>query len=245
MRKFFSLLSVRIFLVFLIYCIAVVSIAIIIPTLDQRRIRQVPEIEKEKVQHRLQRLLRMKHGNQGRFIAIPKTNDPEYLAYSISSVDNQEYREFITAVVDEDEPYQQAINTQMIMGPFEVEGVRYQFYLLFPKLPQSYYVSKMFNSPSLLILLMMFASLPFIFLLTYSLYRPIMRLKKASDRVAAGDWVVDPKLEQGTLEFGYLGQSFNKMVTALQEAEAEKNRLFGNMSHELRTPLTRIRLTNG
>lgn len=245
MRKFFSLLSVRIFFVFLIYCIAVVSVAIIIPTLDQRRIREVPTVEREKIQQRLYRLLRTKHGNQGRFIAIPKTNDPEYLAYSIASVDNQDYREFIMAVVDEDEPHQQAINSNMIMGPFEVENLRYQFYLLFPKLPQSYYVSQMFSSPSLLIIMMMFASLPFIFILTYSLYRPILRLKKASERVAEGDWVIDPELEKGAVEFGYLGQSFNKMVAALQEAEAEKNRLFGNMSHELRTPLTRIRLTNG
>ncbi len=246
MRKFFSLLSVRIFFVFLIYCIAVVSIAIIIPTLDQRRIREVPSAEREKIQQRLDRQLQMRHAkNAGRFIAIPKTNDPEYLAYSISSVDNPEYREFITAVTDEDVPHQQVINSQMIMGPFEVEGARYQFYMLFPKLPQSYYVSMMFKSPSLLLLLMLFASLPFIFLLTYSLYRPIKRLKQAADRVAKGDWEVDPALEKGTVEFSYLGQSFNQMVEELQKAEAEKNRLFGNMSHELRTPLTRIRLTNG
>ncbi|MGL4674886.1 MAG: ATP-binding protein [Wohlfahrtiimonas sp.] len=245
MRKFFSLLSVRIFFVFLIYCIVVVSVAIIIPTLDQRRIREVPTVEREKIEQRLYRLLRTKHGNQGRFIAIPKTDDPEFLAYSIASVDNQDYREFIAAVVDESEPHQQSINSQMIMGPFEVDNLRYQFYLLFPKMPQSYYVSQMFSSPALLILLMMFASLPFIFILTYSLYRPIARLKRASEKVAQGYWETDPKLEKGTMEFVYLGASFNKMVMALQQAEAEKNRLFGNMSHELRTPLTRIRLTNG
>lgn len=245
MRKIFSLLSVRIFCVFLIYCIAVVSTAIVIPTLDQRRIREVPTIEKEKAQQRLYRLLRTKHSNHGRFIAIPKTNDMEFLALSIGSVDNQDYRDFIATVVDEDQPYQQAIGSQMIMGPFDIGNLNYHFYLLFPKLPQSYYVSQLFSSPSLLILMMMLASLPFIFILTYSLYRPIMRLKKASERVAKGDWDIDPKLEKGTLEFSYLGQSFNKMVEALQEAEAEKNRLFGNLSHELRTPLTRIRLTNG
>lgn len=245
MRKFFSLLSVRIFLVFLIYCVVIVSSAIIIPTFDQRKIREVPVLERDKIQQRLYRLLRTKHGNKGRFIAIPKTNDPQFLAYSISSVDNEDYREFIAAVVDEREPHQQAIGSSMIMGPFEVDNLDYQFYLLFPKLPQSYYVSQMFSSPSLLIVVMMFASLPFIFILTYSLYRPIMRLKKASDRVAKGDWDVDPKLEEGALEFVYLGQSFNRMVSALQEAEAEKNRLFGNLSHELRTPLTRVRLTNG
>lgn len=245
MKKFFSLLSVRIFFVFLIYCIAVVSVAIVIPTLDQRRIREVPMVEREKIEQRLYRLVRSKHRNHDRYITIPKTDDPEYLTYSIASVDNKDYREFITAVVDEDVPHQQAINSHMIMGPFEVERLNYQFYMLFPKLPQSYYVSKMFSSPALLILLMMFASLPFIFILTYSLYRPIARLKKASDRVAQGDWVTDPKLEKGAMEFVYLGESFNKMVTALQEAEAEKNRLFGNMSHELRTPLTRVRLTNG
>lgn len=245
MRKIFSLLSVRIFCVFLIYCIAVVSIAIIIPTLDQRRIREVPALESEKAQQRLHRLLRTKHSNQGRFIAIPKTTDFEYLALSIGSVDNEDYREFIVAVSDEHKPYQQAIGSQMIMGPFEVGNLNYQFYLLFPKLPQAYYLSQLFSSPSLLVLIMMIASLPFIFLLTYSLYRPIMRLKKAADRVAAGGWEVDPKLEEGTMEFSYLGKSFNKMVMALQEAEAEKNRLFGNLSHELRTPLTRVRLTNG
>lgn len=245
MRKIFSLLSVRIFCVFLIYCVAVVSIAIIIPTLDQRRIREVPTVESEKAQQRLHRLLRTKHSNQGRFIAIPKTTDFEYLALSIGSVDNKDYREFIVAVSDEHKPYQQAIGPQMIMGPFEIGNLNYQFYLLFPKLPQSYYLSQLFSSPSLLVLMMMLASLPFIFILTYSLYRPIRRLKKASDRVAAGGWDVDPKLEEGTMEFSYLGQSFNKMVMALQEAEAEKNRLFGNLSHELRTPLTRIRLTNG
>ncbi len=226
-----------------------VSLAIFIPYFDQRRIKPVPRDVYEKIEPKLIRIInathRGGHNEKGaRVITIPKTTDPEYLVYSINSVQNPEYRDFIITVLDENYPQQRTIGRREISGPFEVKGSGFYFFLILPKLPQSFYVSKIFDTPFLLISVMIILSLPFIFLITYSLYRPIQRLKIASKRVAEGDWELDPKLEKGTIEFGTLGKSFNEMTLALKNAEAVKNRLFANLSHELRTPLTRIRLTN-
>lgn len=75
--------------------------------------------------------------------------------------------------------------------------------------------------------------------LSRSIARPISRLTRAANAVAAGN--LDYRVPgQGNDEVGRLVQSFNSMVERLQATYDSQRRLLANIAHELRTPLTSI-----
>ncbi len=74
-------------------------------------------------------------------------------------------------------------------------------------------------------------------MLTERLSKPVRLLKKASEKIAAGDFAVRISAESPD-EFGNLAKTFNKMAESLQKEEALRKRLMSNIAHELRTPLT-------
>ena len=91
-------------------------------------------------------------------------------------------------------------------------------------------------------------------LLTSScIIKPILSLNKAAKSLASGKWEQKVKIER-TDELGELAQSFNRMVTQLQESFALlevqntslkrldrlKDEFLANTSHELKTPLNGI-----
>ncbi len=78
------------------------------------------------------------------------------------------------------------------------------------------------------------------------LTRPLARLAKAADEVAAGDYELRVP-EKGKDEIAQLARSFNHMtgeirghVEALEEDNMRKQQFLDNFTHELRTPLTNI-----
>ncbi len=83
-------------------------------------------------------------------------------------------------------------------------------------------------------------------LVTSYLMRPVVRLSRAAERIAKGNynervWVKNQD------EFGELAQSFNIMASAVEDNIAEleekndaQQRMMDNLTHELRTPLTSI-----
>jgi signal transduction histidine kinase len=87
--------------------------------------------------------------------------------------------------------------------------------------------------------------------LARSLTRPVLRLREATSRVAAGE--LDARLPEGRAdEFGDLIRAFNRMTRELREAQdlrvrAEKARAWQEMArqvaHEIKNPLTPIKLT--
>ena len=74
-------------------------------------------------------------------------------------------------------------------------------------------------------------------LLIQYLSKPVMSLKKASEKIADGDFSVRIDSESSD-EVGDLARTFNKMAASLQKEEELRKRLMSNVAHELRTPLT-------
>jgi two-component system, OmpR family, sensor histidine kinase BaeS len=77
-------------------------------------------------------------------------------------------------------------------------------------------------------------------LLSQYLSKPVLRLKKASEKVAGGDFSV--RIESASSdEVGDLAKTFNRMAESLQREESLRKHLMSNVAHELRTPLTIIK----
>jgi two-component system, OmpR family, sensor histidine kinase BaeS len=74
-------------------------------------------------------------------------------------------------------------------------------------------------------------------LLIQYLSKPVMSLKKASEKIADGDFSVRIDSESSD-EVGDLARTFNKMAESLQKEEELRKHLMSNVAHELRTPLT-------
>ncbi len=66
---------------------------------------------------------------------------------------------------------------------------------------------------------------------------PVTALAGAARQVGSGELHVRVPV-QGSHELRDLAETFNKMATALQQAETARNNLMADVSHELRTPLT-------
>lgn len=73
------------------------------------------------------------------------------------------------------------------------------------------------------------------------LNRPLARLARVAGQLSRGQ-TPDRLPESGAQEIQQLNSSFNRMVTELQQAEADRNLMLAGISHDLRTPLARIRL---
>ena len=74
-------------------------------------------------------------------------------------------------------------------------------------------------------------------LLNRSLNTPLERLRAAARAVAAGD--LGQQVETGgSIEVAQVGQAFNEMTAALQEAEVLRQNMVADVAHELRTPLS-------
>lgn len=70
--------------------------------------------------------------------------------------------------------------------------------------------------------------------------RPVRRLTAATEHVADTDDLA-PIPVTGNDELSRLAESFNKMLTSLEQSRERQRRLIGDAGHELRTPLTSLR----
>ena len=70
---------------------------------------------------------------------------------------------------------------------------------------------------------------------------PLSRLSRAAQQLSTGQ-TPDALPETGPQEIKDLNASFNRMVSLLQQAEADRNLMLAGISHDLRTPLARMRL---
>lgn len=70
---------------------------------------------------------------------------------------------------------------------------------------------------------------------------PLSRLSRAAQQLSKGQ-TPDALPETGPQEIQHLNASFNRMVSQLQQAEADRNLMLAGISHDLRTPLARMRL---
>lgn len=73
------------------------------------------------------------------------------------------------------------------------------------------------------------------------LNRPLARLARVTQQLSRGQ-TPDRLPETGAQEIQQLNSSFNRMVSQLQQADADRNLMLAGISHDLRTPLARMRL---
>lgn len=84
------------------------------------------------------------------------------------------------------------------------------------------------------------AALVLTLLLTSRITRPIEQMRRATDRVAAGDLSTEVA-RHGVAELDALADDFNVMVSRLREREDASRDFLMKITHDLRTPLTAIR----
>jgi len=86
------------------------------------------------------------------------------------------------------------------------------------------------------LVIMILGTIPFIARQVKLITAPIVEVMSAADSVAKGDFNIRIS-EDYSGEFKKLAESFNKMVTELEEADDRRRRLTADVAHELRTPL--------
>lgn len=79
------------------------------------------------------------------------------------------------------------------------------------------------------------------------LVAPIIQLRTATRRLAAGDLTtrVDARLRNRRDELGVLGRDFDLMAERIESLMNAQNRLIADISHELRSPLARLTVALG
>jgi two-component system sensor histidine kinase MprB len=79
------------------------------------------------------------------------------------------------------------------------------------------------------------------FLVARSALKPVRRLTKAAEYVAATDDLSVQLPVDGADELSRLGRAFNRMTKSLAGSRERQQRLIADAGHELRTPLTSLR----
>ena len=153
-------------------------------------------------------------------------------------------RNFVTTIDDPQRPQQKLYGKMMVSGPLPIRLANADYFLYIgTKWDQPPpIILQLFDHPFRLLLAVMFVSTPLLLWLAWALSQPARRLEKAAQRVAQGVFEIDPELEKGTSEFRLAGESFNKMVEAVNLMISRQQRLLSDISHELRSPLTRLRM---
>jgi len=72
--------------------------------------------------------------------------------------------------------------------------------------------------------------------------RPLRRLQRSTEQVAAGDFDIRVANDEGPPEVRGLADSFNSMTGRVAELVDKQRSFAGDASHQLRTPLTALRL---
>ncbi|MEP7201992.1 MAG: ATP-binding protein [Ilumatobacteraceae bacterium] len=79
-------------------------------------------------------------------------------------------------------------------------------------------------------------------ILASTIVRPLRRLQRATEQVAAGDFESRAEVDEGGPEIRGLAASFNTMTERIASLVERQRSFAGDASHQLRTPLTALRL---
>ncbi|GHA44007.1 envelope stress sensor histidine kinase CpxA [Photobacterium aphoticum] len=253
----FSSLYGRIFAIFWLTLMIVVLSLILLPNLDPRTQHTIPEPQLQRLQEGAQEIadeLARDHGplkkRLKRFTEHDRhkghqlyftTQDGEIIA---PQGRNKALRNFITMADSPNSPKQKLYGRWMMAGPFAVpyqNDTLLMYVGRFWREPPPFFI-RILDKPLQLLLFTMLVSTPLLLWLAWAVTRPARRLQQAAERVAKGEFEVDPKLESGPREFKQAGASFNQMVGAINNMVSGQQRLLSDISHELRSPLTRLRM---
>jgi signal transduction histidine kinase len=79
-------------------------------------------------------------------------------------------------------------------------------------------------------------------LMASTIVRPLRRLRRATEQVAAGSFDSRAAVDEGAPEIRSLAASFNSMTEKISTLVERQRSFAGDASHQLRTPLTALRL---
>ncbi len=244
LKKSIDRLFFRIFLSFSFFLLVIISGVLIIPSFDQRRIAPIPANIEGDVRQMVARMAEHRNGARHfkrRILAIA-SNDYENQLEQLRV--RPDIAHFISQTIRNPQIMRQQLGDYQVIGPIPAQhDPRIKLYLTHDAPPQTYFLTRLFDDPILLLIAMMLISLPFVGLLSWSLSRPVRALKNAADQIAEGHWHDLPEIK-GPVEFRAVGLSFYRMIERIKKSQTEKNQLFANLSHELRTPLARISLSH-
>ena len=90
------------------------------------------------------------------------------------------------------------------------------------------------------VLIILITALIMVLLLAYVVYRPVLKISKAAQRYAKGEF--DQRIEVHSQdEIGYLANTMNYMAEELNTLEEDQRKFVSNVSHDFRSPLTSIK----
>ncbi|MBJ7539315.1 envelope stress sensor histidine kinase CpxA [Marinomonas sp. C1424] len=262
----------RIFAVFWLTMLLVLLAVMALPHLDPRNTREVSTehyqkimVMKQQIERRfatqkdldkiLKRLVRpsraMPHGDR---LSEPSSNKPRFFITDLDGniltpstgrdYAHKAVRNFVSNVEDPHQPLQRLYGRFILAGPFPIHlaNADYLLYVGMKSNELPPFFLQLLDHPIQLLLLVMLVSTPLLLRLSWVLSQPARLLEKAAQRVARGEFEIDPMLERGTSEFRQAGASFNQMVEAVNQMMSRQQRLLSDISHELRSPLTRLRM---
>ncbi|WP_434358001.1 envelope stress sensor histidine kinase CpxA [Parasalinivibrio latis] len=155
-------------------------------------------------------------------------------------------RNFASSSDDPKRPLTRQYGPWQMAGPFVISDGPEQGWMYIGRRlrePPPFLI-RLLDNPVQLLLATMLVSTPLLLWLAWAVTRPARRLQMAAERVAKGEFSIDPLLEKGPREFRQAGASFNQMVGAVDSMITGQQRLLSDISHELRSPLTRLRMAN-
>ncbi len=246
---------VRVFLSFSLCILLMVGAVLMIPQWDTRRITSVSDAHAQVVLKEVMALIKDKsdrlqqvdnaskrwHKRQGRRNLII-LDSRLYPAQMREQQLPPPFANFIEQTINQTNVQKQRIHNRLIIGPMIVPTQPDQrIYVIHDVRPPGYWLLRLLDEPLLLFLVMVMIGLPMIALLSWSLTRPMQRLRSIADRMTQGHWK-DLPVVGGPQEYRAVSESFLRMVERMTALQREKDQLFANLSHELRTPLSRIGL---
>ncbi|SMY17611.1 envelope stress sensor histidine kinase CpxA [Photobacterium aquimaris] len=257
----FTHLYGRIFAIFWTTLLVVVVALVLMFQYDPRSVQPIPAHLLQRLQSQAsqvnQRLDHHRSPNSAKLIthvkALTKRRDNHNSQLYFTTVEGdiiapqkhtKALRNFITIADNPNKPKQRLYGRWLIAGPFMITTEHQPLYMYSGQVWRGAppFFIQIMDKPFKLLLLTMLVSTPFLLWLAWAVTRPARRLQQAAERVARGEFAVDPSLEQGPQEFKQAGASFNQMVDALNNIISGQQRLLSDISHELRSPLTRLRM---
>ncbi|MCK3656984.1 two-component system sensor histidine kinase CpxA [Pasteurellaceae bacterium Macca] len=245
----------QIFGSFMVTIITILAIAFALPTFDARLFNKIEEDQLKLLQQEVYYSQNKYNFDELFFRNLSITSvsnlsivlvEPE--THQISGIhENQinKIQAFMLKANNPMHPLQRRFGNEEFYGPFLVESPQRKYFQYFIKMvnPQQEFINFMFDSPWIMILLILLVSTPIILWLSYYIAKPVKELRLTANAVAMGDLNINPNLEHiGITEFREVGKSFNQMILALQQLTSYQQRLLSDISHELKTPLTRMQL---
>ncbi|AZV58688.1 ATP-binding protein [Clostridium sp. AWRP] len=133
-------------------------------------------------------------------------------------------------------------NKFMLIGiPYKVNGqLAGAFFINMPMAPVEDTVSILKRQLMYISVILLAAAIIISFIISKTFTKPILEIKKVSEKMASGDFS-DRIKSKSKDEIGRLAETINFMGQELSKIDQLRKDLIANVSHELRTPLSLIR----